>query len=179
MHHVESMQDAILSWDQDCAREKSEGENRQKASEGPAWPSCSFAGGWGAYRDCLHKRNLCNWSKARWCASLLKFGTCFMRMIADAHSQNLMVLVTAMATKGNKDPTWNQWKYWIGYLAVSGLTCVIYQSGCQVLSITDWCFGTWILFSIIYGMSSFPFFRTPSFFKMVLNTTNQIVIRFI
>ena len=38
---------------------------------------------------------------------------------------------------------------------------------------SGWWFGTWLLFSIIYGMSSQLHWRTPSFFKMVIATTNQ------
>ena len=43
---------------------------------------------------------------------------------------------------------------------------------CLSLSSTGWWFGTWILFSIISGMSSFPL--TFIFFKMV-KTTNQTI----
>ena len=46
---------------------------------------------------------------------------------------------------------------------------------CLSLSNTGWWFGTWILFSIISGMSSFPL--TFIFFKMV-KTTNQTVLFF-
>ena len=42
------------------------------------------------------------------------------------------------------------------------------------MDITDWWFGTWLLFSTIYGMSSFPL--TNSYFQDGFLTTNQIMI---
>ena len=57
-------------------------------------------------------------------------------------------------TKRRTDMPQGNWVHWTSY-------------------ITGWWFQTWMLFSIIYGMSSFPL--TFIFFKMV-ETTNHIIL---